>query len=194
MKKYEELRAQYPDYISLDMLYRICRISKRSASYLVQHKVIPAIDTGKRTWRYRIALDDVIAYLQKRDKQGSMIPRGAASSNRNYQTGLRVSFSSVIKQGEEREVRNYFAYIYADFPDVLGKSDVVEMTGLCEKTILSLLKSGSLQSIVRSRQYLIPKEYLLDFVTTPSYLDCKSNSVNFKKIIGGFELWKTAKS
>jgi len=63
MEKYEELKVQYPEYISLDELSRICKIAKRSALYLVEHKIIPVIDTGKKTWRYKISLDAVIRYL-----------------------------------------------------------------------------------------------------------------------------------
>jgi len=48
-KNYDMLREQYPERISLDQLYRICRISKNSARYLVEHGIIPATDTGKIT-------------------------------------------------------------------------------------------------------------------------------------------------
>ena len=112
MKKYEELRKQYPEYISKIQLYQICGISPLSATYLLQNGIIPCIDTGKRTWRYRIALEDVITYLKKREKTGSMIPRGAVSSRRNYQNGPRVSFSNLIAQGGEQEIAEYFSFIY----------------------------------------------------------------------------------
>jgi hypothetical protein len=48
-KKYDCLREQYPEYVSLDQLYRICGIAKRSALYLIQNDIIPSIDTEKRT-------------------------------------------------------------------------------------------------------------------------------------------------
>lgn len=92
MEKYETLKNQYPEFISLDQLYRICRIAKRSALYLIQHGIIPAIDTGRTTWRYKIAIDDVITYLQRREQTGSMIrmiPMGAVTSRRHKQTGGR---------------------------------------------------------------------------------------------------------
>ncbi|MDL2324385.1 helix-turn-helix domain-containing protein [Ruminococcaceae bacterium OttesenSCG-928-A16] len=193
MKKYEELRKQYPEYISKIQLYQICGISPLSATYLLQNGIIPCIDTGKRTWRYRIALEDVITYLKKREKTGSMIPRGAVSSRRNYQNGPRVSFSNLIAQGGEQEIAEYFSFIYADCPDILTKGDVADMTGLSTKTILLFLKDGELKSIARYPHYVIPKAYLLEFVSTRRYIECKSNSEVFKKILGGFELWKTAK-
>ena len=56
------MRTQYTDPISLDQLRVICKIAKRSARYLVENGIIPAVDTGRKTWRHQIAIDDVIAY------------------------------------------------------------------------------------------------------------------------------------
>ena len=193
MKKYDEIRKQYPEYVSLDKVYQICGISKRSASYLVEQGIIPALDTGRKTWRYRVALEDIISYLSKREKVGSMIPRGAATSRRNYQTGCRESFASIIKSSDGHEVTEYFNYIYADFPDILQIPDLVDMTGLSKKTLSLFLKDGYIKCLTNHPHYLIPKTYLLEFVSTTKFIDCKSNSEVFKKILGGFKLWKTAK-
>ena len=58
--KYESLREKYPEFISLDQLHKVCGIAKRSAKYLVDNGIIPYQDTGRQTWRYKIAIDDVI--------------------------------------------------------------------------------------------------------------------------------------
>jgi len=193
MKKYDELRKQYPQFISMDQLYRICSISKRSASYLIKHGVIPAVDTGRMTWRYRIALDDVIAYLRKREKNGSMIPRGAVSS-RHGKTGKRVSFASLITGDNEHELSEYFSFIFSDYPDVMTATEIAEMTGLHRETILQYLKDGKIKSLEKYPRYIVSKVHLLEYVITPHFIDCKSNSEHFIKILGGFKLWKTAKS
>jgi hypothetical protein len=193
MKKYDYLREQYPETISLDQLYRICSISKRSASYLIRHGVIPAEDTGRKTWRYRIALEDVIAYLNKRDRIGSMIPLGAVSSRRG-RGGLRVNTADLLTGDNVKALAAYFAYIYADYPDVLTISEITEMTGLCSRTIFQMLKTNALQAMEKSPKYLITKKHLLEFVITPQFVGCRSNSEHFRRIIGGFERWKAAKS
>jgi len=194
MKKYDNLRKQYPEYISLDQLYRICGIAKRSALYLIQHEVIPAIDTGKKTWRYKIALEDVIAYLHRREQMGSMIPRGAASSRNKQPKKPRRTFASFIQQGEESAIADYFSFIYADYPDVLTTIDLVEMTGFSKRTILQLLKARQIKSLWADGKYIIPKPYLLDYVQTRRFIEARSVSESFIKILGGFEIWKTAKS
>jgi len=197
MEKYATLKNQYPDLLSLDQVHRICRIAKRTARYLVENGIIPAIDTGKKTWRYQIAIDDVITYLDRRDKFGSMIPPGAVTSRyreREAKMNNRKSFSELVTQGQEQELAKYFSFIYKNYDDVLTTADIVEMTGLDKSTVQKLLRSGHIKSLERRPTYLVPKQYLLDFVVTRRFLEAKSNSETFKKILGGFEIWKTVKS
>jgi excisionase family DNA binding protein len=198
MENYKELKNHYPQLLSLDHLYKICRISKKSARYLVQHGIIPAIDTGKQTWRYKINLDDVIIYLNHRDKWGSMIPPGAVSSrNKNRKNTVlsnRKSFSQLITAGREHEIVEYFNFIYADYDDILTIYDLTEMTGLNKNTIQKLCRNGHIKAVETRPKYLVPKQYLLEFVVTRRFIEAKTDSELFKKILGGFEIWKTAKS
>ena len=186
-RKYSKLRNQYPEYVSLDQVTRICRIAKRNAKYLVDNGIIPYIETGKKTWRYKIALEDVIDYLCRREQVGSMIPRGATSTRMNH----RKCFAQMVESGHETDISKYFSYIYADYADVLTSADVVEMTGLEKSTISKLLKDGVIKSIATHPKYLVPKSYLLEFVVTPRFIEYRTNSEEFLKVLGGFETWKS---
>ena len=192
MKNYEELRTQYPEYISLDQFYRICKIAKRSAIYLIQHGIVPSITTDKKTWRYKIKIDDVITYLQCRDEVGSMIPRGAATS-RKKKFRRTKTFYQLIKPGKEYQALKYFEHIYSEYTDVLTTADIIEMTGLNKSTVLKLLKSEKIKSMPNSPKYIIPKKYLLEFLITPRFIESNTISETYKKIIGGLELWINAK-
>jgi len=181
--KYESLREQYPPYISLDQLHRICGIAKRSAKYLIEHEIIPAQDTGRQTWRYKIALDDVIIYLRRREQVGSMIPCEVVTSRKNQarKISTRKCFAQMVVPGQESEIADYFTFIYASYDEILTTLDVVEMTGLEKSTVLKLLKAGAIQSIMTHPKYLIPKPYLLEFVITPRFINYRTNSEQFKK-------------
>ena len=61
---YSFLYEEYPEIISADQLYSICRISKRKAKWLLDGGYIPCQDSGKKTRRYKIRIDDVVAYLR----------------------------------------------------------------------------------------------------------------------------------
>jgi len=190
-KEYEALRKRYPQYVSKEQLFIICRISKRSAKYLLDNGIIPCEDTGKKTWRYKVALEDIITYLKRRDETGdTQIPYGGAGSGRKK---IKALFPKAIIHGREDEVRRYFEYIFDDFPDVLNMYDAAEMTGLALSTINRLVKAGAINSIRVDRRPLIPKAYMLDFVTSPRYLNTRSDSTDFYRVTGGFSLWKMQK-
>ena len=78
---YGSLRESYLATISMDQLYRICHISKRKARWLLEQGIIPCVDSGKKTWRFSIQLEDVIIFLEQRDAGllEDAIPRGAFS-------------------------------------------------------------------------------------------------------------------
>ena len=195
--KYSSLKEHYPEHISLDQLSRICKIAKRSAKYLVEHGIIPATDTGKITWRYKIALDDVISYLYRREKVGSMIPCRAVTSGNGGRVGKpsnRRCFAQVVESGEEPEIAEYFKYIYSEYNEVLTTADVTEITGIGKSYLLKRLKAGDIRYFAKDPHYLILKEHLLEFVVHPRFVGYKTESEYFHKIIGGFELWKNAKS
>lgn len=192
--KYEKLQDTYPECISKVQLYEICRISPRTAQYLLEHRIIPSIDTGEKTWRYKIALTDVIEYLRRREQVGSMIPSGSVSSERKRPNNPRKPYCAYISQGLGDKMAQYFKYIYTDYPDALSATNVAEMTGLSKETILRYLKNGKIKSleIGAGNKYIIPKQYVLEFAVSPAFIDCKSNSEVFIKVLGGFEIWKNA--
>ena len=188
--KYMDLRKRYPPYVSKDQLYIICNIAKKSAKYLLDNGIIPCIDNEKKTHRYSIALDDIITYLEEREKTGfSQIPRGAVSSRRKSRI-LRCSYSQEILLGKENEVRRYFEFIFNDYPDVLTSHDLSEMVGLSRHTVLKLLAKGEIKSFPIDLQHRIYKKDMLEFVTSQRFLHMKSNSEDYLRILGGFKIWK----
>jgi hypothetical protein len=197
MKNFDGLRNLYADnFISLDELCRICKIAKRTGSYLIENGIIPAIDTGKETWRYKIAIDDVITYLKRREQIGSMIPPGAVTSRKNHKNrrlSNRLSFSRMVELGQEWEIAEYFDFLYAGCEDLLTRIDIVEMTGLDKSTVLKLLKKGHIKSIMQSPKYIVPRQYFMDFLVSERFIESQTRSEQFIKILGGFEIWKTAK-
>lgn len=189
------MKRQYPEYISLDQLHRICHVAKRSTRYLVENGIIPATDTGRTTWRWKIALDDVIVYLRQRDKFGSRIPTGAVNSkkSKNYATGSRSSFSNLVTPGQEQILVDYFAYLCSEYSDVLTVKDIADLTGLHKNSLHKLLNARHIKSLASSPRYIIPKRYFLDFVSTKRFLEIRTSSEQFNKLLEGFEEWKQSR-
>lgn len=61
------IEAAYPEYITKDQMYRICHISKKTCLFLLESGLVPNIDSGKKTRRFKIKTVDVIQYLKDRD-------------------------------------------------------------------------------------------------------------------------------
>jgi hypothetical protein len=126
-----------------------------------------------------------------------MIPCGAVTSRKNRTSrsfSTRKCFAQLITVGEESVIYDYFNHIFAGYDDLLTSQDIADMTGFEKSTVLKLLKQKAIKSLMTHPKYLVPKLYLLEFVTTPRFIEYRTNSEHFKKIIGGFEIWKNAKS
>lgn len=188
--KYDHLLEQYPKVIYLDQFYRLCRISKLSAAYLLKNGIVPYTDTGKSTWRYRILIDDVIEYLQKRERYGSMTPPGLANSRRNNRTIQRKAYAEYAGHANKVELEEYFRFIYSEHPEILSAQEVADVTGLSKYTVYRYIKSGDVKILSNDRRYTVLKCDVYNFMTSQKYIENKSTSLHIAKLLHGFELWK----
>ena len=182
MNKKSSIKSQFGDVITLDQLYQICHISKRKAKWLLDNKVIPCEDSGKKTWRYRIKTDDVIEYLQNCEIRGDMAPVGIFSSqqagNRRkkadefYPLYEYLSIDSHIEQ-----LRNYYIKLFKQFPDGLTTTDIAQMTGFTKTAINGWIQNGYLKAY-HGQTNRIPKTYLLDFVCSNYYIKMHTRSAS----------------
>jgi len=192
MKKYESLKLQYPEYVSLNQLYKICKIAKRTALYLVKNKIIPCVENKENnTWRYKISIDDVITYLRKREQIGNMIPKGAIKNK--YAKKEKPTLPAILTNSK-KIVKSYFVDIFKFQPDVLDTLTVSTMTGLKKQAIRNFIRDGFLKALLYNNVYIIPKEFLIEFVLSEKYLTFRCYSEDYKKIITDFEIWSSNKN
>ena len=62
-----KILEDYPNGMTKDQFYRVARINKQHAKYLLDSGLVPCINTGKKTRKYHIATHDVITYLCDRE-------------------------------------------------------------------------------------------------------------------------------
>ena len=163
---YSHLRDEYPEIISQDQLYRICRISKRKATWLLENGYIPCEDSGKKTRRFKIRIDDVIIYLTKLEKHPESLqtPPGIFSSRTKYRS---------IKQMQEPIDSKSFTKMlkkeWSSFPDVLTTNEVITLIGYTQSTLSDWIIQGRIIGIRYYNRYLIPKNYLIEYVATKAH-------------------------
>lgn len=181
---YSYLKNDYPEIITLDQLYRICHISKRKGKWLLENKIIPCEDSGKKTRRFKIKLDDVIAYLTE-DTSVAVIPVGIFSS-KGYGNKQQSQCEKIILKLNipefYQEVYQYYEKKYRRFPDALDVKTVSEMTGFGEDSIYRWIKANKLKIYSRMER-IIPKTYLLEFSCTRYYITICNQSKKHKEDI-----------
>ena len=64
------------------------------------------------------------------------------------------------------EVDTVYEHQLANYPDVLTVAQVCEVTGYQRHTILKWCSKGLLKTILQTPKYMIPKVWLLEFVTS----------------------------
>lgn len=70
-------------------------------------------------------------------------------------------------KGEERLLaKEWYEQQLANYPDVLTVAQVCEVTGYQRHTILKWCSKGLLKTILQTPKYMIPKVWLLEFVTS----------------------------
>ena len=62
-----KILEEYPNGMTKDQFYRVARINKQHAKYLLDSGLVPCTNTGKKTRKYHIATHDVITYLCDRE-------------------------------------------------------------------------------------------------------------------------------
>ena len=55
-----KILEEYPNGMTKDQFYRVARINKQHAKYLLDSGLVPCTNTGKKTRKYHIATHDVI--------------------------------------------------------------------------------------------------------------------------------------
>lgn len=154
---YEYLREQYPEIISKDQFYRICRISKRKARWLLENGLIPCEDSGKQTRRFRIRLEDVITFLEQRDAGllQDEIPIGIFSSGSHPSAQPRQTLDSGA-------LCAFLLERWADAPDMLTAQQAASLCGYGPTTINVWIGKGLVTAVQCRGRNLIPKESLAE--------------------------------
>lgn len=105
-----KILEEYPNGMTKDQFYRVARINKQHAKYLLDFGLVPCINTGKKTRKYHIATHDVITYLCDREDHpekykvptGFYIGKNGCSKRHPDKSAaeiIRFNFTEPEKQG-----------------------------------------------------------------------------------------------
>lgn len=168
IKDYDEIRKQYPETISKDQFYRIAHISKATALYLLQSGLVPCEDSGKKTRRYTIRMDDVIAYLVDREKHPEVYraPVNWYKGRSGYYEPCEALKNRQTKLSEE-ERTIFQKYLEAElkvYNDLMTVAEVVEVIGYSNTTIHRWCNDKKLKVFKPDGRFWVPKISVVEFL------------------------------
>ena len=179
-----EVLAQYPEYITKDQMYRICHISKKTCLFLLESGLVPNIDSGKKTRRFRIKTVDVIQYLKSRDDYPELYkaPDGYYIGNGGKQSCRKApSFDEVFTQEDLDRMRQYYGSLLKKYPDVMTVEQVAQFTGYCKNSVGRWCSKQQLKCFFIRQRFQIPQEYLLDFLVSRYFIGIAVKSTKHQR-------------
>lgn len=176
-----EVLAQYPEYITKDQMYRICHISKKTCLFLLESGLVPNIDSGKKTRRFKIKTKDVIDYLKSRDEYPELYkaPDGYYIGNGGKQKA--PSFDEVFTKEDLERMRQYYENRLRKYPDVMTVEQVAQFTGYCKNSVGRWCSKQQVKCFFIRQRFYIPKEYLLDFLVSRYFIGIAVKSAKHQK-------------
>ena len=174
----EMIRKTYPKIISKDQVYRICHISKATALYLLQSGLIPCTNSGKKTRKYRVELEDVITYLQKREicpieyKPPEGYYKDTSQPTNRHRRHIHIPMKRIS------DARTYLEEKLRNYDEVMTTAQVSQFLGYSQKTVVSWHEKKETKSFMIKGRLMFPKEYLIDFIVSDrcNYISQKSNN------------------
>ena len=180
---YTYLYEEYPEVISADQLYRICHISKRKAKWLLEHGYIPCKDSGKKTRRYKIRLDDAIDYLHTLEAAPDLVatPVGAFNVKRK-----QLNPAAQICQ---KEFQQFLYDIWANEADILQIADVQALLGYSAGTIRQWMLRKELRSTrLPNGTQITSKKWLVEFSAKHTIRNPNRLSAAHRKIVEAYKV------
>jgi hypothetical protein len=163
----DEIRKNYTDPLSSEDVRVILKISKRKASWLLQNGYIKCFDSGKKTRRFTVMIDDLIRYIEQVESGDLIVP----SSGGMFTAKETKSHLDVVSFPKNLPVdfRDWLEEEWTDEKDALMQVDIAEMTGYAEKTIRRWVARGDLMCVETQSGNVIPKKSVIDYYCGKGY-------------------------
>lgn len=175
MSSYSFLIDKYPEYVTKDQFYRICHISKKTALYYLENGFIPCIDSGKKTRRFKIAIKDIIIFLEDRDKNpekyylpnhynNPFLPSEIRQYKAKPQAKNNKYFYKLKRFNEVKDYQKYLEQQFSDYPDMMTRYQVQQITGHSIDTIRLWCQFDKVRYIRHHSTYLLQKKSIISYL------------------------------
>ena len=165
----EEFEA-YPEILTAEQMRIVCHMSKRTAYYLLSSGLIPNVYNGKKTHCYRIRKSDIIAFVIDRAEHPEAYKAPANWYQANNAAGKKQFAVRPLPPPIPKEImREYYTRMTRKYNDVMTVLDISELTGYLRTTIVNWINKDWLKTIIKTRKFLVPKCFLIDYLCSGTY-------------------------
>ena len=188
MKLDKKALAKYPDILSKEQFRIVGHMSKRTASYLLESMILPSRHTNKKTRCYFIKKKDIIELFDDMEKN----PQKYAAPPKWYSENTKMKVSPYMLRYtpfdpvNTNKLRAYYVKELEPYDNILSVMQVATFTGYKSTTVTSWIRTGRMEALQLLDRYIIPKELLLDWLTSERY-----NAIERKSKPHVHALWKT---
>ena len=168
--------------LSAEQTRKLLHISKRKCAYLLEHRIIPCEITDRKTHRYLVREEDVLAYAEHAD--AILLPPVFSSA----------AGKSHRKEPDPRIRKSDFLLIWAKEPDALTPADVKRLTGYTGSTVRQWIRKGKLRAATVQSNSLVAKEWLAEFMSLHGTRIVHKSEVHLKILKGNCSAHRSRKN
>ena len=166
------------EIISLEQLYKMLRISKRKAAWMLQNGIIPCEIRGTATHKYTIRKEDVLAYMAKSEREKRKeIPIGIFNAKKTNNPRRTESLDSdrggyfddtnyKLRGKERARFKEMLEDLLSAVPDTLTVVEVAELTGYNRTTILRYARKKYIFAVNIMGKLYISKQSIINYLAT----------------------------
>lgn len=177
---------QYPEILSKEQFRIVAHMSKRTATYLLESKILPSENTGGKTRCYRIKKQDIITFFEDLEMSPKKIimPPDWYSTKKDVKVSPYAVRSLPKKVFDKDYLRKFYTTKLKDYKDIISVTKVAEFTGYRSSTVTQWIRDGKLKALQLPGRYIIPKVYLIDWLSSEAY-----NNIERKTKKHVYALW-----
>lgn len=171
------------DYLSGEELYKYLHISKRKMKYLIENGYIPAVDTGKKTYRYRVVRRDAEQFKLKLESDPFLFAqlKGKFSSKGNVKKAeIEPTKENSVKVRQLLEKQWHF------LPDALCADDICDLIGYSRSYVNDMLRKPNLFTVDAMGKRYCTKQSLIEYLSSIEVMSSFRQSEKYKQLLRQF--------
>ena len=153
-----------------------CHISKKTARLLLHNGIVPYLDTGMKTHKYKIKKTAVIKYLKQRNK----MPETFLLLKDSCELGRPPVITD-----DDSDAKPTNLVTFEEYPDILTTYQAAEMADTKPDTIMAWARKKYFFTFKMGMAYRIPKASFVEYLNSAHYkCKCivKQNNMEKRKV------------